>query len=43
VVGLQPHLPVVGYEQGASLQAAQQAGFHVLGALRIWVRPSIAP
>jgi hypothetical protein len=43
VVGLQPHLPVVGYEQGASLKAAQQTGFHVLGALRIWVRPSIAP
>jgi hypothetical protein len=41
--GLQPHLPVVGYEQGASLEAARQAGFRVLGTLRIWIRPSIAP
>jgi hypothetical protein len=41
--GLHPHLPVVGYEQGSSLQAAQQAGFRVLGTLRIWTRPSSAP
>jgi hypothetical protein len=32
--GLHPHLPVVGYEQGSSLEAAQQAGFRVLGPLR---------
>jgi hypothetical protein len=41
--GLQPHLPVVGYEQGASLKAARQAGFRILGTLRIWSRPSSAP
>jgi hypothetical protein len=40
VAGLHPHLPVVGYEQGTSLEAARQAGFHVLGTLRIWTRPS---
>lgn len=39
VAGLHPHLPVVGYEQGTSLEAARQAGFHVLGTLRIWTRP----
>ena len=39
----QPHLPVVGYEEGASLKAAQRAGFHVLGTLRIWARPPLAP
>jgi hypothetical protein len=33
VAGLRPHLPVVGYEEGASLEAAQQAGFHALGSL----------
>jgi hypothetical protein len=43
VAELQPHLPVVGYEGGASLKAAQRAGFHVLGTLRIWVRPSLVP
>ena len=43
VAGLRPHLPVVGYEEGASLEAAQQAGFHALGSLRIWARPSSAP
>ncbi|HEY7279908.1 MAG TPA: hypothetical protein VH594_28345 [Trebonia sp.] len=43
VASLRPHLPVVGYEGGASLKAAQRAGFHVLGTLRIWVRPSRAP
>lgn len=35
---LYPHLPIVGYEQGASLAAARAAGFRVLGALRIWTR-----
>jgi hypothetical protein len=39
VAGLHPHLPVVGYEEGASLEAARQAGFRDLGPLRIWVRP----
>ena len=43
VAGVQPHLPVVGYEEGASLEAARQAGFRVLGPLRVWVRPSPAP
>ena len=38
VAGLQPHLPVVGYEEGASLEAARQAGFRVLGPLRVWTR-----
>jgi hypothetical protein len=37
--GLHPRLPVVGYEQGSTLEAAQQAGFRVLGTLRIWTRP----
>ena len=35
---LWPHLPAVGYEDGTSLEAARQAGFHALGSLRIWVR-----
>ena len=39
VARLWPHLPVVGYEAGTSLESARQAGFHVLGPLRIWVRP----
>jgi hypothetical protein len=43
VAGLQPHLPVVGYEEGASLEAAGQAGFLVLGTLRVWARSSPAP
>lgn len=34
-----PGLPAVGYEEGASLAAARQAGFRPLGPLRIWVRP----
>ena len=37
VARLRPHLPVVGYEAGASLEAARQAGFRTLGTLRIWV------
>jgi len=43
VAGLQPRLPVVGYEEGASLEAARRAGFRVLGTLRVWARPSLAP
>jgi hypothetical protein len=38
VAGLRPHLPIVGWEEGTSLEAARQAGFHVTGALRVWVR-----
>ena len=38
VAGLQPHLPAIGYEEGASLEAARQAGFRVLGPLRVWTR-----
>ena len=29
---LWPHLPAVGYEDGTSLEAARQAGFHALGS-----------
>jgi hypothetical protein len=43
VAHLHPHLPAVGYEDGASLEAALQADFHALGTLRIWARPSPAP
>jgi hypothetical protein len=43
VAGLRPHMPLVGYEAGASLQAARQAGFHTMDTLRIWVRPPPAP
>lgn len=35
---LHPHMPVVGYEEGSSLTAAQEAGFRILGALRIYTR-----
>jgi hypothetical protein len=42
VAELHPRLPIVGYEEGASLEAARRAGFHALGALRIWARPSSA-
>ena len=40
VAEVRSHLPVVGYEAGASLEAARQAGFHALGPLRIWARSS---
>jgi hypothetical protein len=40
VAGRWPGLPSVGYEEGASLAAARQAGFRDLGPLRIWVRPA---
>jgi hypothetical protein len=43
VTAVQPHLPVVGYEEGDSLDAAREAGFHVPGTLRIWARPSLTP
>lgn len=35
---LRPGLPIVGYEHGADLAAAQQAGCQVLGPLRVWAR-----
>ena len=41
--GRWPRLPAVGYEDGASLRAARQAGFRVLGPLRIWARPAPGP
>ena len=43
VAGLHPDLPAVGYEEGASLEAARRAGFRALGTLRIWTRSSSAP
>ena len=43
VAGLQPRLPIVGWEEGASLEAAREAGFHVPGTLRVWARSSLAP
>ncbi|HEX8007468.1 MAG TPA: hypothetical protein VF482_13695, partial [Trebonia sp.] len=43
VAGLQPHLPAVGYEEGTRLEAARQAGFDVLGTLRVWARPAPVP
>ena len=33
-------LPLVGYERGTDLAAAQQAGCQVLGPLRVWARAS---
>jgi hypothetical protein len=33
---LRPGLPLVGYERGADLAAARQAGCQVLGPLRVW-------
>jgi hypothetical protein len=38
VAALRPGLPVVGYERGADLAAARQAGCLVLGPLRVWAR-----
>jgi hypothetical protein len=47
VVALRPGLPLVGYERGADLAAARQAGCQVLGPLRVWAsapsRPATAP
>ena len=31
-------LPVVGYETGASLEAAHEAGFRTIGGLTVWIR-----
>lgn len=33
-----PGLPLVGYEHGASLQAAHRAGFVSVGPLRVWLK-----
>jgi hypothetical protein len=38
VAALRPGLPVVGYEHGADLDAARQAGCRILGPLRVWAR-----
>jgi hypothetical protein len=38
VAKLRPGLPIVGYERGQDLAAARQAGFRVLGPLRVWAR-----
>jgi hypothetical protein len=38
VAALRPGLPVVGYERGADLDAARQAGCRTLGPLRVWAR-----
>jgi hypothetical protein len=43
VAAMQPHHPVVGYEEGDTLEAARRAGFHVPGTLRIWARPPLLP
>jgi len=43
VAALRPGLPIVGYERGEDLAAARQAGFRVLGPLRIWARRSAVP
>ena len=31
-------LPVVGYESGAALEAAHEAGFRSIGELTVWIR-----
>jgi hypothetical protein len=43
VARIRPGLPIVGYERGADLAAARQAGFTVLGSLRVWARGSAVP
>jgi hypothetical protein len=43
VASLRPGLPIVGYESGEDLATARQAGFTVLGPLRIWARGSAVP
>jgi hypothetical protein len=40
VAALRPHVPVVGYEHGAGLAAARQAGCQALGPLRVWAHTS---
>ena len=43
IARVRPGLPIVGYEGGEDLAAARQAGFTVLGPLRIWARGSAVP
>ena len=43
IARVRPGLPIVGYERGEDLAAARQAGFTVLGPLRIWARGSAVP
>jgi hypothetical protein len=43
VAALRPGLPIVGCERGEDLAAAREAGFRVLGPLRIWARGSAVP
>jgi hypothetical protein len=31
-------MPVVGYDSGESLDAAQRAGFAAIGSLAVWVK-----
>jgi hypothetical protein len=38
VAAVRPQLPIVGYEHGAGLAAARQAGCQSLGPLRVWAR-----
>jgi hypothetical protein len=35
-----PRTPIVGYESGAALEAAQRSGFETLGPLRVWINDS---
>lgn len=35
-----PATPIVGYERGTDLSAAESAGFVALGTLRLWCRPA---
>jgi len=37
-MGAFPGLPLVGYERGADLSSAEEAGFSRLGPLRVWIR-----
>lgn len=43
IARVRPGLPIVGYERGEDLAAAREAGFTVLGPLRIWARGSAVP
>jgi hypothetical protein len=41
VAAFRPQVPIVGYEHGADLDAARQAGCRALGPLRVWAcRPA---
>ena len=43
IARVRPGLPIVGYERGEDLAAAQWAGFTILGSLRVWARGSAVP